>query len=857
MSDGQFLPSLLVYLLTAGVMTTAGVGLLASWPGLSWRQRLFAAPPATLAFWSLVLGMSATMAVRVSVVVAPLWAVTVVLSLRGLGELRRNRSLLTGRPCWALVACLAVPAVTLLPYFVFGLDDYPGSRFPDGWSYASYGQYLWTFPRGTGGDLGPVYEFAFHLANTRHVGSSLLGLLSCLTSPGDTQRAAGLLLAVVLFSFASACLLVAEVRALAHEHRILFVLCTVGSGWVLNAVDLTNYDNLVALSAWPAMTALVWVSPLASSAVWIGLGAWLAAMIYAYPEFGMVMGSAWALSAAWQVWQVRAPGTVSRALLGAATTLVLLGPNIPTMMRFFVSQASAGLSSGVRPGAGGFLALLIPRHVLNGLWGLGGEHQYLRLFWPRTFVAILLTSLLLAGLVRWARRREYGLLAAAVIPLGGGLIFLFVQAYPYGAFKMILSGWWVVLLASTEAVPSFALHRRRLLASACALVLLAIPVIAGGRSMLPLVREGQLTTMRDFRVAEHVASLVGDKPIGVFVEDAEAEHWATYFLRDVKMRLGTTRGYFDLDHVRRSVESDALPWSAVQYLLTDAWDPGPVVEGGGWTLAWQSRRYRLWATDPQGWAVVTRSSTPNGFEQGGGRQTFWMGGGATTFTVVTPQAGCLVWSARIFPGPRVSGPTRRLEVTYAGETPRIVIVTPPELQLQVPVRAGTSTVSFLPMDAANVPSATADQRELILGVADLSVGLRANPSKVVAVENPNGMEALNGQPFFWLGRDAAVVDVSAREPASVVLTGVAMLGPSVSGKPVRRLRITAGGASYETTLGNGAFALPVHVPAGTSRVWFEALDESNVPTLSNGDRRTLLLGIHDLQVSSPQDCATP
>jgi hypothetical protein len=125
------------------------------------------------------------------------------------------------------------------------------------------------------------------------------------------------------------------------------------------------------------------------------------------------------------------------------------------------------------------------------------------------------------------------------------------------------------------------------------------------------------------------------------------------------------------------------------------------------------------------------------------------------------------------------------------------------------------------------------------------------------VENPNGMEALNGQPFFWLGRDAAVVDVSAREPASVVLTGVAMLGPSVSGKQVRRLRITAGGASYETTLGNGAFALPVHVPAGTSRVWFEALDESNVPTLSNGDRRTLLLGIHDLQVSSPQDCATP
>ena len=86
-----------------------------------------------------------TLRIPVRLLAGPIWLATRALAAYG-WSWKRAWDPGTRR----LVAIsVGLPVVAMLPYFAFGLANYPGSHLPDGWSYVAYGQYLWNYPRGT------------------------------------------------------------------------------------------------------------------------------------------------------------------------------------------------------------------------------------------------------------------------------------------------------------------------------------------------------------------------------------------------------------------------------------------------------------------------------------------------------------------------------------------------------------------------------------------------------------------------------------------------------------------------------------------------------------------------------------
>ncbi len=127
----------LLYLLAAVVLMFAGVGIfrLLRTP-VEGPVMWLLAPAVAQGVWAIALGLGTTERVPVRLFAGPIWIGTCALALYGY-RWKRAWDRRTG----SLVALsLGLPILVMLPYFLFGLASYPGSRLPDGWSYVAYGQ---------------------------------------------------------------------------------------------------------------------------------------------------------------------------------------------------------------------------------------------------------------------------------------------------------------------------------------------------------------------------------------------------------------------------------------------------------------------------------------------------------------------------------------------------------------------------------------------------------------------------------------------------------------------------------------------------------------------------------------------
>jgi hypothetical protein len=617
------LADFLTYLFVAALLLAAGTGaLLLLGAPFDRRTTILLGPITTQALWAVTLSLGLLSGLSVRRLAAPLLLGSVLLACVGLRRLWLRRDLHSLRdPLVAiLVSCTLAPVLVLLPYFVFGLADYPGSRLPDGWLYVVMGRHLWTYGHRADGMLEPLYRYATFNVGSRDVASASLGMLSLLDHAGDTQRPVGLVMALALFTAGMSAAAVAVSRAWQVGRSVLFILLVVTSGWAANAVYANNYDNLLALGYLPAIAAVVRVFQLGSRGSWILLGLIAAGLTYTYPELVAPLLALGLVMVAERSWKAGSWRDARGIGLAAVVFLLLAGPHLPSTIRFLRSQAGsvfhpAGQSS-LRPGEMLFKGLLIQKYRPSAFWGLGGEFLVPTLFRSQTAVAILLFMLLTVGIVRLLHSRDFGVLAALTLPLVAAPVLMFVDAYDYGAYKMILIGWWAVVLCLVEATASFRRPgvRWRVMTGLAVALCFAIPAVTLARSVTLALNARHATkvkgvldhvsvaprSMEQFRPLEEVQRIVGQQPVGIFVKDWEGLEWATYFLRDAHTRLGAFTGYLGTPEVRRKLESSSpYPWEGIRYILSDVEDPGPVVEAQSWTLVWRAGFFRLWDTGYQ------------------------------------------------------------------------------------------------------------------------------------------------------------------------------------------------------------------------------------------------------------------
>ncbi|MEQ1908811.1 MAG: hypothetical protein ABMA15_08305 [Vicinamibacterales bacterium] len=878
---------MLAYLLLVLVSTLAGFGVLsACGVTLGQAQRWYLSPGACLVAWAVVIGVAVSAAVPVRDLALPLWLATGVAAAYGVW---RARIEWTREAVVPLAVIVAIPVGLMAFDFAHGLANYIGGPAADGWSYVAYGQYLWELPKGTEGSLSPLHQYATHVSRTRFISSALLGLLSPLTGqPGDTQPAAGLFVAWTLFVFGASCAGYGVASVARRWWLVWLCLLAVTSRWVYGAVEIHNYDNLLAISFLPFALGIVTGTPAPSRRGDIVLGVTAAASIYAYPEMASVVFFGLALA---MLTRAVADGHWV-AWIGSGVTIVGLAVVLVLPARgdlsWFISNQIAAASAPVtsRPGEGSFAEVMNLRDWTAAFWGYGpaAAPGGLRAAWGigRHALGAVLWLLAIIGAARLVARRHWEVVALASALTGAALFMVVHEHYSYGAYKLLLVACWapaLCVVCGAQAVAERAMlgrqsrpvtFRTAMVAISSAVLLCAVVSVAAAREVA-FRRAIVADSIEPYRTLVNIDHALGPEPILVSVDDTLANQWAVYFLRDRLFRLAGYRSYMAQPHVVPSMDrSRAVDLGAVRYVLSDA----VALDNNSsdqHDIAWADGPYALWRIPAHGAVVVVSVSNPNGSEQVDGRSFYWIGEGDTSVDLLATSEGEAVISARFTRGPSLPGAAeRRLALSANGGTPQLVTIDRDgEFALPVRVRRGENRVLVHPLDRPTAVSPN-DPRPLLVGVAGLRARMAApaleQPKVAVGATTTCTATFISGwhprEPMGagWLQWSSGTgrLRVASKETADFELDGelLSFTRPNAVEVAINGKRVATWIAD-DPSWGPHAFTpVPFHIEAGRAAVI--ELTSRAKPVIQQADRRPLAIALKDVIVKrrdGPAVCA--
>ena len=734
---------MIVFLLLCFVSIFAGLALL-TLLGLPVQpiHRWLLAPGACLAAWTIALGTAVSLGISVRHLALPIWAATAVLCVYGLWLARGD---LTREAGWPLLTAMALPIAIMVFDFRQGLGNFIGGPAPDGWSYVARGQELWEMSKDTMGHLPPLYQYASHMHLTRFIASALLALFSPLTGEsGDTQEAAGYFVAWSLFVFGASCAAAAVANRMHRSWVLVFCVLAVASRWVLGAVEIHNYDNLLAISFLPMTMALVAGLQIVNWRGAIALGAFAAAAVYAYPEMAAFVGFGTALSLARRASvEARPWRLIAGASAACVLAAVLLLPAWRDLAWFISSQVDAATAlPGARAGEGNFAELLTLRDWGPAVWGLESHAASVRLGlgWElgRQALGATLWLLALVGCARLVRQHLGDIAAIGLLMILGALFMSVHERYSYGAYKFLLLGWWSIawfVVAGAQGLIDgsskrlLALpppRRRALTAVAVTLPLLTLPGAVAARVVV-FTEALRATSIERYRGVLDVERVIGREPLILAVDDDLANQWAVYFLRGHPIQLLGFRSYMAMPHVMPLMQQAAqVDLQAVKYVLSD--EPQPFAPD----VVWRQGPYTLWRIPASGAAFLRSVTNPNGSERIDGLSFYWIGAGDTELDVFATSGGEAVFSGRFTRGPSVPdrAEQRLLIGGGAGIDKSVTIAEDGSSQsFSVPVMAGDNRIHVRPLDRPDIRISGGDGARpfLLLGVQGLSVSLRPIP----------------------------------------------------------------------------------------------------------------------------------
>jgi hypothetical protein len=878
------------YFLLCLVSVAMGLGLLRLFRiNLPLQMALTFAPVLTTACWAVVLGIGVALRIPVHSLTNQVWKLTLGLALLGLiraliwvhraygassnslgfaaiGLTRRlalqrrdARQLLDHG--WLIATCAILPVAVMFPYFVAGLTDHPRSIFPDGWSYAAYGQYLWSYTRGAEGGLAPLYQYGAHLSHTRFIASSLLGFLSPFFSAGDTQMASGLFLAWGVFTIASSCAFFGLTQSFAAPRLLIYLVLAVFSGWVCNMLWANNYDNALALAYFPALVgAVAWLNPRSWSWRFV-LGLLGAGLLYSYPELAPFILGGVLLVAIDRYWSERqlVRSWLWTVIWACGVAVALVAPYIPEMLAFIQSQAIAGLRSSQRPGEGLFGGLLRMRYQPAALWGLGSEYGLDTWLPLRNAIGFLLSIVATLGFLRLIRQRRIGFATMIVLLVATCGFFIVIQKYSYGAYKFILLVWWAVCYMLVLGLDGLLLRFRSgvlryVTIGLCALaILLALAFNHHGVGAPSRIKSNyEHLAISQFRQLEQIKQITHGAGVFVMVDDWLANQWAVYFLRDTPIDLGEYRMYMAQPHVIPLMEqAQPVPPDETRYALTDGVFDAAVESFPGAKLVWSGGPYHLWETDIRRGATITAITNAGGVQQLDGERFFWMGQDNTTLDVFAQKRGVLHLMATFLPGPSVPDQAGRqlLVMTDAGYRSQFTLIGGDQ-SISLPVPAGNTKVTLRSLDKPTTTAASnGDPRPLILGVKGVVAVLDDDPATLEQVQNPYGVEPHTGEPLFWMGSAPTKIRVYALRAGQLSLQARFMPGPSLPETKLRRVLVQSDtGYLAHVSITGGEQRIELPIQPGMTTITLTVLDTPTVAKLASSDKRILLLGVKGLTV---------
>lgn len=132
--------------------------------------------------------------------------------------------------------------------------------------------------------------------------------------------------------------------------------------------------------------------------------------------------------------------------------------------------------------------------------------------------------------------------------------------------------------------------------------------------------------------------------------------------------------------------------------------------------------------------------------------------------------------------------------------------------------------------------------------------VKYNQSKITCfdVSNPNGIEVVNNNEFYWLGNQKTLIDIQSSFAGIISIVADFTMGPSLPEMTERTLLVTTvingRSQSFNLIIRTGRNTIEIPVSKGNNKIELSVLDEPTVYSLPNGDPRVLLLGLQNIQV---------
>jgi hypothetical protein len=129
----------------------------------------------------------------------------------------------------------------------------------------------------------------------------------------------------------------------------------------------------------------------------------------------------------------------------------------------------------------------------------------------------------------------------------------------------------------------------------------------------------------------------------------------------------------------------------------------------------------------------------------------------------------------------------------------------------------------------------------------------AGSAEILGVASPNGVETVQNDRFFWLGREPARLTIQAAQAGLAQLRAKEFwLGPSAPGITARTIVSECGQRRLEYRFTGASKGIPLQLDIGTQecRVW--CTDLPSVTRQANGDTRVLLLGVKGFYIADTE-----
>jgi hypothetical protein len=324
--------------------------------------------------------------------------------------------------------------------------------------------------------------------------------------------------------------------------------------------------------------------------------------------------------------------------------------------------------------------------------------------------------------------------------------------------------------------------------------------------------------------------------------------WIAYFARHNNLWMGNPKvndtDLTLLPELRDVVAPQTFPANIL--LLTTPDTPLPATVEATATSVWASGRFALWRPS-RSWIYPISLDNPNGRDGDWKRPTYWLGGGPTHLRLFASHAGEMSAIGHVSVAEGIQRQAHRIRVSTTSSNSIVALSSGPNV-FEIPVRAGTNDLQLEPLQDAPPPIPGKDARPLVVGLDDPRLTLERDWVILSRIENPNGLEELDGKPFFWMGGGSTRLELWSSSSMTVEVRMDTLLGPSIPGHVQWHVRVMSDeGFSESRDVPGGSLSMRLPIGAGKRSILLTPLDPPSV-VLAH-DPRSLIVGVRSLTVT--------